>query len=261
MTGLISVEDRGHVRLIGLNRPEKRNAFTLEMMAELGVAYGAFEREPNARCAVLFAHGKHFCGGLELESAAPNLVPITAQNFLPVGAVDPWGVKTPQVTKPVVVAVQGHSLTLAIELILAADITVATSDALFGQLEVTRGIFPFGGSTVRLPQLIGYQNAMRYLLTGDMFGATEAQRIGFVQEVVAPGEQLLAAIAIAERIASAAPLGVAATLRTARRAVEYGNAASIGTLYSEVAALYGTNDAKLGFETYLDKQRPTYTGK
>ena len=94
--------------------------------------------------------------------------------------------------KPVVVAVQGICFTIGIELMLATDIRVAARDTRFGQIEVKRGIYPVGGATIRLPREVGWGNAMRWLLTGDEFDAAEALRIGLVQEVVEPGQQLRA---------------------------------------------------------------------
>src|SRR6187200_2328412 len=103
-------------------------------------------------------------------------------------------------------------MTLAIELMLAADIRIAASDARFSQMEINRGIYPFGGATTRLPRDAGWGNAMRWLLTGDEFDAAEALRIGLVQEVVEPGQQRDRAIELAERIATrSAPLAVRTT--------------------------------------------------
>lgn len=114
-------------------------------------------------------------------------------------------------------AVQGLCFTLGIELILAADIAVAAEGTRFAQIEIKRGIFPFGGATLRFHQRAGWGNAMRWLLTGDEFDAREAWRMGLVQEVVEPGRQHERALAIAETVARQAPLGVQATLASARQ--------------------------------------------
>ena len=106
-----------------------------------------------------------------------------------------------------VLAAQGTCLTLGVELALAADVVVAADSTRFAQLEVARGIMAFGGATIRLPRL-GWGDAMRWLLTGDFFDAAEALRIGLVQQVVPHGEQVDAAIAIAERIAARDALGL-----------------------------------------------------
>ena len=100
---------------------------------------------------------------------------------------DPFGVWGDPVPKPVVMAVNGIAFTLSIELALAADIVIAAEDVRFRQLEIGRGIVPFGGATFRAPAQLGWGNAMRFLLTAEEFGAAEAVRIGLVQEVVPTG--------------------------------------------------------------------------
>ena len=217
MPETITVEDRGFVRLIGLNRPEKRNAFTAAMLIELAQAYEALERDDTIRCGVLFAHGPTFTAGLDLHDVAPRIV-AGDPSLTNAASVDPWGVQAPRCTKPMVVAVHGKCLTLGIELALAADIVVADETARFAQIEISRGIFPFGGATVRMIQAGGYQNAMRWLLTADEFGVEEAQVLGLVQEVAPEGQALDRAIAI-KRLAvfqpsPMAPIRSAAGVRT-----------------------------------------------
>src|SRR4029079_8172649 len=121
---------------------------------------------------------------------------------------DPWGIWGEPVPKPVVMAVHGIAYTLSIELALACDIVIASDDVRFRQLEIGRGILPFGGATFRAPAKLGWGNAMRFLLTAEEFGAEEALRIGLVQEVVAPGKQLERAVEIAKVVAKQAPKGV-----------------------------------------------------
>src|SRR5262249_25899957 len=194
----VTVERREHLLLIGLNRVNKRNSFTTGMIAELAAAYGELERDPEAWVGVLFAHGDHFTAGLDLAQVAPSLN--GGGLAFAEGSLDPWGVSGPVRTKPLVAAAQGWCLTLGIELLLAADGTR------FAQIEIQRGIYPFGGATVRMPQAAGWGNAMRWLLTGDEFDAAEAYRTGLVQEVVPAGRQVDRAIELAGRIAAQAPL-------------------------------------------------------
>src|SRR5512143_3621944 len=209
----ITTERRGHVFLMGLDRAAKRNAFGPEMLHGLAAAYTELDRDPELRVGVLFAHGEHFTAGLDLAKVGPRIA--AGEKLAPPGGVDPLGIVGPRVSKPVVVAVRGLCLTLGIELVLAADVCIAARDARFAQIEIKRGIFPFGGATLRMPLRFGWGNAMRYLLTGDEFDAAEAHRVGLVQEVVEPGQELPRAVELAERIARQAPLGVGATLRNA----------------------------------------------
>lgn len=139
----VSREQQGHILLLGLDRVAKRNAFDLELLNDLSLAYGEFDRNEQARVAIVFGHGDHFTAGLDLANVGPTM----AQGWQPpLGGCDPWGVFAgPRVSKPVIVAAQGYCLTIGIELMLAADINLCASNTRFAQMEVQRGIFPFGG--------------------------------------------------------------------------------------------------------------------
>jgi enoyl-CoA hydratase/carnithine racemase len=253
----ITTERRGHVLLIGLNRPAKMNAFDVEMLHQLGDAFGELERDDDARCAVVYANGDHFTAGLDLGNVAPAI----AQGQLAVGGgeIDPLSVHGKPRTKPAVIAVHGRCLTLGIELILGMDTCVAAANTRFGQIEIKRGIFPFGGATFRLVATAGWGNAMRWLLTGDEFGADEAHRIGLVQEVVPLGRQLERAVEIAETIAAQAPLGVRATIASARKSLVEAEAAR--ALMDQLKVLMASDDAREGLMSFLERRAARFTGK
>jgi enoyl-CoA hydratase/carnithine racemase len=258
---LVTTERRGHVLLIGLNRVEKRNAFTREMIGQLALAYGELERDPEIRCGVLFAHGEHFTAGLDLADVAPAVIEGGALP-IPEGGRQPWRLDGEPWTTPVVIAVQGWCITLGIELLLAADVRIAASDTRFTQLEVQRGIYPFAGATIRMPREAGWGNAMRWLLTGDVFDAAEAHRMGLVQEVVEPGTQLDRALELAERIATvAAPLGVRATLASAHRAIAEGEAAAAARLVDDALPLFASEDGAEGMRSFLERRQAHFTGR
>lgn len=252
----ITTERRGHLLVIGFNRANKMNAFDSEMLMMLGDALAQLENDPELRCGVIYAEGDHFTAGLDLADIAPKMSDGSLD--LRAAAIDPWGVHGKKRTKPTVVAVQGRCLTLGIELCLAQDVCIAASNARFAQIEIKRGIFPFGGATFRLVQTAGWGNAMRWLLTGDEFDAAEALRIGLVQEVVEPGQELQRAIAIAETIAAQAPLGVQATIASARRAVEQEEAAK--ALLPEIMRLMASDDAREGLMSFLERREAKFTG-
>ena len=256
----ILTERRGHVLLIGLNRPDKRNAADYELLSALAEAYGELDRDPELRAGLVHAIGDHFTGGLDLADVGPRIGP-EGLSFVGDTGVDPWGVSGPRVRKPVVVAVQGTCLTLGIELILAADVAVAARSTTFAQIEVARGILPFGGATIRFPRAAGWGNAMRYILTGDPFDADEAYRMGLVQEVVDDGAQLDAALAIAERIAAQAPLAVQATLANAVTAVQDGDAAARAALQPALVRLAGSEDAGIGMQAFLTRTPAEFVGR
>lgn len=260
-TPRVSVERRGAVTLIALDRPDKRNAADARMLRELALAYGEFERDSNARVAVVHGIGDHFTGGLDLADIAPRLTAPGGPDLIPEGGIDPWGLTGQSRTKPVVMAVQGTCLTLGVELILASDIAVAADSTRFGQIEVARAILPFGGATIRFPRAVGWGNAMRWMLTGELFDAAEALRIGLVQEVVPHGQQLERAVALAEAIAAQAPLAVQATLANARLALAEGDAAAAGQLNSQLLELSASEDAAIGMRAFLSRSTPHYLGR
>lgn len=256
----ILTERRGHVFLIGLNRPEKRNAADYELLTLLSAAYGKFERDTDLRVAVVHAVGDHFTGGLDLADVVPH-IGADGLDLVTEGGINPWQVDGVQLSKPVVIAVQGTCLTLGIELMLASDIVIAADSCVFGQVEVARGVLPFGGATIRFPRTVGWGDAMRWILTGDTFDAAEALRMGLVQQVVPHGRQLETALAIAERIAAQAPLAVQATLANARLAVRAGDETAENALGGELVRLMQSEDARIGVEAFLTRTEARFVGR
>jgi len=256
----IITERRGHVFLIGFNRPEKRNAADLLMLQQLSLAYGELDRDPDLRVGLVYAVGEHFTAGLDLADIGPRLGP-DGIDMVPDGGVNPWQVDGRAVSKPVVMAVQGTCLTLGIELMLASEISVAAASTRFGQIEVARGILPFGGATIRFPRAVGWGNAMRWILTGDMFDAAEALRIGLVQEVVPDGTEFDRALELAGRIAAQAPLAVQASLASARDAVRLGDAVAEAALQPTLGVLAATEDARIGMEAFRTRTAAHFVGR
>jgi len=257
--GRIATALRGHIFLIGLDRAKKLNGFSLKMLRELGEAYTAFEREPEARVALLYAEGAHFTAGLQLDQVGPVMQ--RGEELWPAGCIDPFSLREPKRSKPVVAAVQGITYTIGIELMLAADMVVAAHDCRFSQLEVKRGIMATGGATIRMAERAGWGNAQRYLLTGDEFDAATALRLGFVQEVVPAGTQFDAALAIAERIAAQAPLAVRATLASTRTYVEQGQDAAVAQFRGVQQGLSRSADAQEGVASFVEKRAGRFTGQ
>jgi enoyl-CoA hydratase len=255
----VTLERDGHVLVIGLNRPEKRNSFNLAMLADLSRAYGLLEADETLRAGVLFAHGDHFTAGLDLVDVGPSIV--SGELPFPDDGRDPWRLDGTW-TKPVVAAAHGWCMTLGIELLLAADIRIAAAGTRFTQMEVRRGIYPFGGATIRLPQQTGWGNAMRWLLTGDEFDAEEALRIGLLQQVAADtAETQSVARSIAHTIAErAAPLGVRAVLASAHLARTQGDGAAVERLRPEMTRLFGTADATEGLQSFIERREARFGG-
>jgi enoyl-CoA hydratase/carnithine racemase len=257
----VSIEEKDHVLMIELNRPEKRNAFDLGMYRELSLAYGELHRNPNLRCGLLVAKGDHFTAGLDLNEWVPFL---SKGRFpdLPENAIDPLGLdEGNRLCKPMVIAVQGLCLTLGIELLLATDIRVAASDTRFGQFEIKRGLYPVGGATVRLMREVGWGNAMRYLLTADEISAEEAFRIGLVQELTQPGEQMDRALSIATTVSKQAPLGVRATLTSARLARTQGENPAIARLLPDLIPIMESEDFNEGVQSFIERREAKFKGR
>jgi enoyl-CoA hydratase len=256
--GRITTDLSDSVLWIGIDRIAKRNAFSSTMLSELARAYGRLERDDDVRCGVLFAHGEHFTAGLDLAEVAPR---VSEAFSYPSDALDPLGITGPPRTKPLIAAAQGWCLTLGIELLLAADVRIASSDTRFAQIEIKRGIYPFGGATIRLPREAGWGNAMRWLLTGDEFSAQKAQELGLVQEVTESGSQLATAKAVADSISAQAPLGVRATLASARRALIEGEKSAAQSLLPDALELFDTEDAKEGLRSFTERRDARFVGR
>ncbi|CAN5285859.1 crotonase/enoyl-CoA hydratase family protein [soil metagenome] len=256
--GTVTREQRDHVLLIGLDRVAKRNAFDLPLWNELCLAYGELERNPELRVGVLFAHGDHFTGGLDLPQWGETFN--SGKWHIPEGGIDPLGLVS-RVTKPIVLAVQGTCFTIGIELLLATDLRIAAADTRFGQIEVKRGIYPVGGATLRMPRELGWANAMRWLLTGDDFDAAEALRMGMVQEVVPAGEQLARATALATTIAAQAPLGVYATLKSARAALPTNEHAAALQLMPDLVPIMRSEDVQEGLQAFVQRRPGAFKGR
>ena len=258
----VTVERDGHVLLIGVDRSAKRNAWNLAVIDEVAAAYDQLAADDDLRVGVLFGHGDHFSAGLDLAEVLPAVRERGPAVLAGNGGHDPFGLWRPPVPKPVVLAVQGIAFTLSIELALASDIVVAADDVRFRQLEVGRGILPFGGATLRAPAQLGWGNAMRFLLTGEQFGAAEALRIGLVQDVVPAGQQLDRAIALGRLIAAQAPQGVYGTLANARVASRSAaEQSAVEHLRALLPALLASEDADEGLRSFVERREARFSGR
>lgn len=256
--GKVSHEIRGQIMLIGLDRAEKRNAFDSQMIHELSLALTEYEDHAGLRCAVIFAHGEHFTAGLDLAELQPKLASGVfdfAEN-----QINPWGTGARKRAKPVIAAVQGYCFTAGIELMLNADLVIAQDNCQFAQMEVQRGILPFGGATVRFVQAAGWAKAMRFLLTGERFSAQAALEMNLINEIT-EAPPLSRAIELAEQICRAAPLAVQATLASAQEGVIQGPEAAFARLQQHLQPLLSSEDAREGMLAMLQRRDPHFTGK
>ena len=257
--GRITIDRDGDVILIGFDRPKKLNGFSLKMYRELHAAFTQMENDSEVRVGLVYAHGDNFTAGLQLDQFAPLMA--RGESAAPAESIDPFALREPLRTKPVVCAVQGICYTLGIELMLAQDIVIAADNCRFAQIEIKRGIMPTGGATLRFVERAGWGNAQRYLLTGDEFGPDEALRLGFVQEVVPAGSQFERAMAIARTIAEQAPLAVRASLASSRRFAEKGPLGIKPEMEAVQRRLAITEDAAEGLRSFSERRKARFTGK
>jgi enoyl-CoA hydratase/carnithine racemase len=257
--GDITIEQQGAVLLIGLNRPEKINALTGRMMRQMSDAYAEYDRNDQYRCAVLYGHGRAFCGGADLVSLKAT-VQTDALEFGEDG-FDPFGLAGRRLSKPLIVAIHGACFAGGLEVALNGDVIVAAKGTKLGQPEVLRGLFAFGGGAIRWVERCGWGNAQRYLLTGDTIDADEAWRIGLVQDVVAPDQAMPHAVALAQKIAGAAPLGVRNSLAVSRMALESGPAKAASALPQMRRFLVATADAEEGVRSFVEKRPARFVGR
>lgn len=261
MSDKVLMERRGHVLAIGINRPDKYNAFDHDVWHGLGRAYAMLDDDPELRCGLVYATGKHFTAGLDLPQWTDTFASGEWPE-VPEGERDPVGLRAEhRCSKPLVMAIHGICYTIGIELSLAGDVRICGKGARFGQIEPRRGIMACAGATVRMVQEFGYANAQRYLLTGDDFNAETALRIGLVQEVVEDDEVFAKGLELAERIAAQAPLAVQASLASSRAYLREGFDAEAARLVRRVAPLMSSDDAAEGVASFVERRAAKFTGR
>jgi enoyl-CoA hydratase len=255
------IERRGHVLVLTLNRPRARNALSAPMMALMRQAWDEVDADPDIRVAILTGAGGAFCAGADLKAmaAAPP-----GDSFDEPGmdlSVIEALLKGRRLTKPLIAAVEGAAVAGGTEILQATDIRIAAASARFGVSEVRWGLFPLGGSAVRLVRQIPYPVAADLLLTGRHISAAEALRIGLIGEVVPDGQALARAVEVADIIAANGPLAVQAILRTIRQTEAMAENDAF-RLESEIGMeVFRSADAKEGPRAFAEKRTPHFRGQ
>ncbi len=244
------------VALLRINRPEARNALNLEVRKLIARHLTELAEDDETRCVVLTGNEKSFAAGADIkEMAGAGTIEMMQRG------VDRLWRTIYGCPKPVIAAVNGFALGGGCELAMTCDIIVAGESAKFGQPEVKIGIIPGGGGTQRLTRAAGKYKAMKYILTGELFGALEALAMGLVSEVVPDAEVELRALALAGQIAELPPLAI----RLAKESVLNGMEAPLGSglAYETklVQILFSSQDQKEGMAAFIEKRKPKFQGK
>ncbi|MFW0790074.1 crotonase/enoyl-CoA hydratase family protein [Gordonia sp. CPCC 205333] len=259
-TQAVLVENRRHVAVVTINRPEARNAVNSAVADGLGIALEEADQNPAIRAIVLTGAGdKSFCAGADLKAIASGegINPTNHEH-------QKWGfagVVTHPISTPVIAAVNGTALGGGTEIVLASDLAVAAESASFGLPEVKRGLIAGAGGAFRVVEALPRKIGMEILLTGRAINATQAADLGLINRVVPDAEVLDAAIALAEEIAANAPLAVQASKRLARGIFD-GEVPSEHAQWAantkEVITVFSSKDAREGPRAFAEKRAPEW---
>jgi len=250
------IERRGHVLIVTMNRPEARNALSGPMMAVMRQAWDLTDADPDIRVCVLTGAGGAFCAGADLKAMTSDH-PGSRMGELDLSVIEPL-LKGRRLIKPLIAAVEGPAIAGGTEILQACDIRVAGQSARFGISEARWGLFPLGGSAVRLPRQIPYTVAADLLLTGRHITAAEALSIGLIGHVVPDGQALGKALEIAAAIAANGPVAVRAILRVIRESEGLPENEAFALEARVGMAVFASEDAREGPRAFAEKRRPQF---
>ena len=262
----IEVVKDGGITTITINRPERRNALDMEHFGLLAKAWIDFRDDPEARVAIITGTGNSFCVGADLKSFVPTVTEniealAKGESDIPADAGLIAVLREFELWKPVIAAVNGICTAGGMEMLLGTDLRVASSDATFGIAEPKRGLFPGGGTTVRLPRQIAFPWAMEILLTAEQVDAQTAFRMGLVNAVVSADDLLAQAHRYAERILANAPLAIEAVKKSVLTALRLPLKEAFEQELGLAAQVFMSEDAKEGPRAFAEKRKPVWQGR
>jgi enoyl-CoA hydratase len=262
----IDVTKQDGLHIITINRPERRNALDLPHFQDLADAWIDFRDDEDARVAIITGTGKDFTVGADLKSFVPTVTERIAAERAE-GKANPAEagliavLRELELWKPVIAAVNGTCVAGGMEMLMGTDIRIASTQASFGIFEPKRGLFPGGGTTVRLPRQIPFAWAMEVLLLCEAVDAATALRMGIVNAVVEPERLLDEAKDWARRIMANAPLAIEATKRSVLTGLRLPLKEAFEQELLEAATVFMSEDAKEGPRAFAEKRPPVWQRK
>ncbi len=256
-------ERDGHVLTITFNRPEARNAWSLELMARMADAWRELEDDPELRVAILTGNGKAFSAGADLKLMHGDQSDNPWHKRFRDDPELQWKamLRSWRPTKPIIAAVEGYAYGGGTEILQATDIRVAGESTKFALTEAKWGLFPLGGSTVRLQRQIPYTKAMEMLLLATPITAAEAERYGLIGRVVPDGTALAEARRLAAIIAGNGPLAIQAIKKSVLAAQGVTEAEGLATELALGWPILKTDDAREGPRAFAQKRKPEFKGR
>lgn len=260
-----TVEKEGHILIVTLNRPEAKNALSPSMLIGMYKAWRLLDEDEDLYCAVLTGKGDTFCAGMDLKAGpGPGDDPEEIQRLMQDVPNLHWRalLRENRPNKPVILAVEGYALAGGTEILQGTDLRVGAEDAVFGVTEVARGLYPMGGSVIRLRRQIPYCLAAETLLLGRHISAQQALDWGLINRVVPKGKALDEAMKMARELLENAPFSIRTITRTLREIDESVPEAEALKRNDEIGwPVFATEDAKEGMTAFKEKRKAVYKNR